>query len=302
MVNTKAERIEKARDSIKKERPDYGHILDLFGKIMVKQSEFFDRTTVKPAVIAEDAVRVKLEKNTSLLDRKDFEIDISSASRLFRELCVILKAEDQKLADEIRKIEDALEKDDLPLGEIFQSVLANDDRVSELAEELSLDRDVIFVLATASMKPSLEATASQVEAMVGDGSWSGRCCPICGSSPSMSELSKASPSGGEGATSEGAERILHCSFCGNEWRTTRLGCVFCGNTDAESLRYLYAEGDEGHRIDVCEKCKNYMKTVDSRHLSREIVLPLEDIGTLHLDIIAEEEGYKREAWFMPFSI
>ena len=64
------------------------------------------------------------------------------------------------------------------------------------------------------------------------------------------------------------------------------------------MKYLYAEEEKGYRIDVCDKCKKYIKTVDSREITREVILPVEDIATLHLDIIAEEEGYKREAWLI----
>jgi FdhE protein len=82
----------------------------------------------------------------------------------------------------------------------------------------------------------------------------------------------------------------------------RLGCLFCDNSDQELMEYLYTEEEKGYRIDVCKKCKKYIKTVDTREISHAIVPPLDDIATMHLDIIAEEEGYKREAWFMPYGI
>ena len=157
----------------------------------------------------------------------------------------------------------------------------------------------MLTLVMASLKPSLEATAAHVADMLEDAPWSGLGCPVCGSSQAISELRKPKQNGSKD-TAEGAERILHCSFCGSEWRATRLGCTFCHNTDSESLRYLYIEDDEGYRIDVCEECKKYIKTVDSRVVSHEVVPAVEDMATLHLDIIAEEEGYKREAWFMPY--
>ena len=43
-------------DSIKKERPDYGQILDLFSEILVKQSESLDRTPARPTVAAVEEV------------------------------------------------------------------------------------------------------------------------------------------------------------------------------------------------------------------------------------------------------
>ena len=301
-MNTEVERIQKAIDIAKKNRPKYGQILDLFGKIMIKQAQSLDGIKVKPAVIKKDEARTKLRKGMPLLSREDFQIDTPSASRLFKELCKSLKSENQKLKDEIGKIESALEKGDLTLEEIFQSILKGGGRISELAETLLLDRDIMLMLATASVKPSLEAIASRVRDMVEGGSWSKHYCPVCGSSPAMSELRQLSSEGVEDTTTEGAERILYCSFCGTEWRAMRLGCAFCGNTDAESLRYFYTEDEKGYRIDVCEKCKKYIKTVDSREISHEIVFPMEDISTMHLDIIAEEEGYKREAWLMPHGI
>jgi FdhE protein len=296
-----AETIQRAIDAIKKDRPGYEHILDLYGKIMIKQSEFLGRTKVEPVIIAKDAALARLKRGTPLLGREDFRVDVSSASQLFRRLCDILKSESEKSSDEIGKIESSLEKGALILEEVFQSALADGSRISELAEELSLDRDITLLLVTASIKPSLEAVASYVREVVEDASWSGHCCPVCGSSQAISELRESRQASVESTITEVAERVLHCSFCGNEWQTARLGCTFCGNTDTESLRYLYAEGENGYRIDTCEKCKKYIKTVDSKEISREIVPTVEDIATLHLDIIAEQEGYKREAWFLMFS-
>ena len=292
------EKVQRAIDANKKKHPNYGQILDLFGKIVIKQSEFSSKTKVEPVVIAKDVAQAKLKQGKPVLSKGDFQVDVSSASELFGELCNILRSENRELSDEIAKIESSLEKGDLTLKKIFQDVLMDRREILRLAEDLSLDKEIMLTLATASLTPSLAAAASYVRDLLDDASWSGHCCPVCGSSQAISELRK--PKQDDNATTEGAERILHCSLCGSEWRTTRLGCTFCGNTDAESLRYLYIEGEDGYRIDVCEKCKKYIKTVDSSAISHEVVPAVEDMATLHLDIIAEEEGYKREAWFMPY--
>lgn len=293
------EKIQRAIDANKKERPDYEQILDLFGKILIKQSEFSSKAKVKSIAIAKDVAQAKLEKGTPALRKEDFPVDVSNASELFRELCGILGSENRKLSHEVAKIEDSLEKRELILKEIFHGVLKAEHQLLKQLDELSLDKDVMLTLIMASLKPSLEATAAHMADILEDASWSGLGCPVCGSSQAISELRKPKQNGGKDTT-EGAERILHCSFCGSEWRAARLGCTFCGNADAESLRYLYIEGDDGYRIDVCEECKKYIKTVDSSAISHEVVPAVEDMATLHLDIIAEEEGYKREAWLMPY--
>ena len=72
-----------------------------------------------------------------------------------------------------------------------------------------------------------------------------------------------------------------------------MKCPFCENNDHEKLHYFYAEGQETYRVDLCNNCKQYIKTVDSRKLDYEPDLNLEDIVTVHLDILALEKGFKR---------
>jgi FdhE protein len=301
-MGMEADKINKAVDANKKEYPGYEGILDLFGRIMIKQSEFSSKTKIEALAIAEEEAHAKLKKGIPVLSKGDFQVDVCGAYELFQQLCSILKSQNKDLSDKVARIEASLKERKIMLKEIFEDILTDGHGMPKLPAELSLDKDAMFILATASLKPSLEANASYVSSMLGSLSWSGHCCPVCGSSQAISELRKSRRSDTKDVVDEGAERILHCSFCGTEWRTARIGCTFCGNVDSESLIYLYIEGDNGHRIDVCEKCKNYIKTVDSNVITHEVVPAVEDIATLHLDIIAEEEGYKRKEWFMPYRV
>jgi FdhE protein len=72
----------------------------------------------------------------------------------------------------------------------------------------------------------------------------------------------------------------------------RIRCPFCGNEDQQELAYFTVEDDERYRVDVCNACKRYIKMVDFRE-SKEIPnLDVEDIATLHLDMLANDEGYE----------
>jgi FdhE protein len=42
---------------------------------------------------------------------------------------------------------------------------------------------------------------------------------------------------------------------------------------------------------VCDNCKKYIKTLDTRKVERLIYPPLEQISTIHLDIKAQEMGF-----------
>jgi len=68
-------------------------------------------------------------------------------------------------------------------------------------------------------------------------------------------------------------------------------CPFCGNEEQQTLSYFTVEGDERYRVDVCDVCKHYIKTLDFRNAGEEAILDVEDVATLHLDMLAHEEGY-----------
>jgi FdhE protein len=91
---------------------------------------------------------------------------------------------------------------------------------------------------------------------------------------------------------EWGERFLLCSFCGHKWSSRRLYCTFCDNTDSITLNYIYSDEEKEYRVDLCDKCKKYIKTIDTRKTERIIYPPLEQVATLHLDTKAKEMRYE----------
>jgi len=75
----------------------------------------------------------------------------------------------------------------------------------------------------------------------------------------------------------------------------RLACACCGTPDRQALGVLRLEDADARWIETCERCKGYIKTVDERKLpDGETVVPVvEEAATLHLDLLAEREGYIR---------
>jgi FdhE protein len=110
--------------------------------------------------------------------------------------------------------------------------------------------------------------------------WDKGYCPLCGSQPDMARFNKK------------GKRQLHCELCGQEWTFARIGCSFCNNREQEDLGYLEAEGEEGLRIYYCKSCSRYIKTIDSRAFEEIAPLELESLATLHLDVIAQKNGFK----------
>jgi len=108
-------------------------------------------------------------------------------------------------------------------------------------------------------------------------------CPFCGEKPQVGVLR------GEG---DGAKRSLICSLCATEWDFRRLLCPGCGEERPEKLPVYTAEEFPYVRIEACDSCRRYVKTVD---LSRNgLAVPVVDeLATVSLNLWAEEQGYTK---------
>ena len=199
---------------------------------------------------------------------------------LFQTLCQIGKDANPHMAEQARKIEEVLNNRRFDLREVIKKGI-EEQRFEQIADEFGLDKRIFLFFIEESTRPSVEVAREQLRTEVDPETWLKGHCPICGSFPSLSLLKE-----------ETGKRYLLCSFCGFQWRIDRLICPFCSNKEQDSLRYLYAEGEEAYRIDLCEKCHQYIKTIDLRKLEESDPC-LEDLATLHLDILVSKKGYKR---------
>ena len=113
---------------------------------------------------------------------------------------------------------------------------------------------------------------------------SGRC-PACGAPPSISF--RKSMSG-----SDGAARFLGCGLCGTEWQTNRIRCPSCGETDPQRLPGWQSETHPAARVEACETCHRYVKSVDLT-LDARAVPEVDELRSLSLDLWAVDRGYVR---------
>jgi FdhE protein len=285
-MDSDAKKLKKRIAAIKKAHPNYQGILDLFEKLFLEQLKIKAEVDFRPVEINEDRAKIRAKEGFPMLSRGDFSINPSLATRLFRSLCRIAKRENEKLRVEVEKITTALRQKKIDLEACLMKAVEGDQNyLSRVAADVGIDQGVMNFLLHTTIKPFVEVVASHLKDTVDEDLWDKGYCPTCGSQPLMGEL-----------RGEEGKRIWTCSFCGNRWKGKRLMCPFCENTDHRTLRYFYTEKEKAYRIDICDKCKRYIKTVDSRQLDDEIFLPVEDIGTLHLDILAAEKGFRRETF------
>ena len=108
-------------------------------------------------------------------------------------------------------------------------------------------------------------------------------CPLCHGWPVVSVLRTVGDTPGL--------RYLHCGFCASEWPYPRIQCIQCGS--GEHIAYHAIEGaDPAIQAETCDACHVYLKRID-RDKSPGADPLADDIATLSLDVLLNEQGYQR---------
>lgn len=277
-----SDQITKAVDDILKVMPDYSKLLDLNKKIFIAQEDSRQKTTTEPISIRENVLKSKIQEQFPLINIEEFKINIEAAGRLFSEICRIVKDDDSELSEPAVLLMQAVDDGKVDFELLFKAFLNEDESYFDTASsELQIGKEILAYFVYNSAKPSLNVCASGLSVHLDKNTeWHRGGCPICGSPPALSLFE------------EDGKRFFCCSFCWHKWRTRRIFCYNCENTDHETLHYYTFEGSEGYRVDVCDKCKKYIKTIDCRVLGRFVYPPLEYISTQHLDLGIREKGFK----------
>jgi FdhE protein len=272
--------LKKRIEQLKKKRPGYKEILDFYQKVKIEQEKIKSSLRTEPIQLKKEWKDLLKREGFPLIEKRDFPLDIQSSITLFHFLCQVGKEANPHMAEQVRKIEEIPDKQKVDLKKLFRKGF-EEKRVEEIADEHKLDKKIMLFFVRESIKPSIQVGVEKLSNEIDPKTWLKGYCPVCGSLPCLALLKE-----------EVGKRYLLCSYCGYEWRIERLFCPFCNNKEQESLHYFYGEGEEAHRIDLCDKCHQYIKTIDLRKIE-EIDPALEDLATLHLDILASQKGYKR---------
>jgi len=268
----------KTIDGYKHMRPHYGELLDILEEVLILREEYRRKITGDVFHVDESLVEKKLAGGLPLVDFPEGTFDLKEPREYFIALLEIAQKRDLEETDEIiRKINTG----DLDYGAMVREsfILQQDMEVSDESEEGVFD--LLGFLVEESLRPALEVLSEKYRGIITESQWAEGYCPICGREPKISEF-----------RGEGGKRFLFCGQCGFEWQFKRVRCPFCGNEDQQTLAYFTIEDEEKYRVDVCNVCNKYIKVVDFRKMEKTPNLDIEDIATLHLDILADEEGYE----------
>jgi FdhE protein len=106
-------------------------------------------------------------------------------------------------------------------------------------------------------------------------------CPFCSGKPVVGVLR---PEG------DGAKRSLICSMCATEWAYGRIICPACGEQAVEKLAIYTASQFDYVRVEACDTCRCYIKTVDLTKNGHAVPI-VDELATMPLNLWAQQTGY-----------
>lgn len=221
-----------------------------------------------------------LDGQVPLLNYVDLRLNREKVSEAFHEVCRVVSGNRPQLKDDLTQIKKVLAAYEKGIRSLLEKAIWQDDEfLADFAAKNHLNGELLALVLYNVAKPFVTGYARSLKAYVETGGWQQNHCPVCSRKPALAVR-----------TADNNRRQLQCSFCDTRWAYKNLKCPHCLNEDHKTMRYFSVEDDEIYLVQVCEKCRGYIKTVNEANLAQNEVALLTDVKTLHLDIIAEREG------------
>jgi FdhE protein len=138
-------------------------------------------------------------------------------------------------------------------------------------------------LSRALLRPYLEVLAGL--GIAPDRSPRAGNCPFCGGAPWIAARRSAE-------AGDGAARFLGCSLCGGEWLFARIRCPSCAEENPERLPAFQSDSYPTVRIEACEGCRRYVKSIDLT-LDGRAIPEVDDLVSLGMDLWIAGQGFER---------
>jgi FdhE protein len=268
---------------IKREKPAYRNLLDFYEKIFIAKEEFYQSLKALPIVFDSQGVQTKFKAGSPVLDKNTIELDTEALEEFFWKLLLISR--EKNPANGTRLIS-FIKEGKLEIRKTLREMWGGNLNPHEWKKEDMGDPMLLYFLLTESFKPLYEYVAESLRELIEINLWGKGYCPVCGETPAISAI-----------LGEKWTRILFCVYCGTEWPFPFFMCPFCGNEEEKGITYLYVENEKQYRLEVCKSCQKYLKAVDLELIGASVPLDVENVATLHLDILAQREGYGRSAHY-----
>jgi FdhE protein len=225
----------------------------------------------------------KLARGVPVLSAEPIPVPAATLTPVLLKLCEELAA--GGAGDAAKHVHEIIAEGRLDAGSLLTASLNRDqDSIRTGAIHRGLAPDLVWLVAELAISPFVHAL--QLSLFANDElsdalrAWNHGYCPACGSWPALAEV-------------VGGHRTLRCSFCATAWELNTYACIYCGENGDRFVTAAPNEERKDRRVELCQACGSYLKTVDVPELSPFPLLAVADLETMELDVAAMEHGYAR---------
>ena len=253
-------------------------------RVTVDSAEMIEHGRLPRLSLPPRYLAAKLAHGVPAIAREPIPIPVAALQPALSRLChELARGGAGEAADHLRS---ALAEGLIDAASLLTASLSrNQQAIRACALHQGLSPDLLWLVAELAVSPyanllqrTLLGSGSDPGLSAALNAWSHGYCPGCGSWPALAEVMSG-------------RRLLRCSFCALAWELTAGGCVHCG--EAERFAAITEARDGDRRLELCDACQTYLKTLDVASLSPFPLVAVSDLDTMDLDVAAMQRGYGR---------
>lgn len=234
------------------------------------QNKWMDKLTVELA-------EKEYNNQAPILSEVEFQGDLTEYREFLFELIDYLQNKKPNLEAQLNILREQLNSD-IHKKWLQETIRMNDFYFGTFAEENQVEEWLVIFLAEGCARVYMRSAVKQLENQLTHSKVKS-CCPACGEPPRLAIVGK-----------KGGKELL-CPRCHHTWDEKKISCAYCETDDHDQIVILKPEGQEREEIHACKSCNGYTKVIDTRAMFKKDYPEIIDLKTIHLDYIAQEEGY-----------
>jgi FdhE protein len=279
--NTETSVMDQILDRAIEQNPHSKELLKAFGPIIARQRQLVNSINL-PKLDYSSIDKVKLRAGVSVIEQINLFAPDDPLTEIALSLTEAVKEALPKLAGELDRLSDLIQKDKLCLADYFATQPGDENKtMARWGNDLKISPSNMSFLLSLIERVLLERRAREATAALGEFAWEKGYCPVCGDFPSIALIEE-----------EGGKRFLHCSSCGQEWRYTRVICPYCEKEAPKEMDYFYVENKTQESAFVCDQCKKYLVTLYRAGRLHVRDMDISAIALVHMDMIMQDKGYE----------
>jgi FdhE protein len=236
------------------------------------------KKSINPEAIIPNLDKAAMSAGVPAAALTSINFEISLFLQWIEEISVLLSKSNPELETKLAGVRTLLNEETV-IRWIDEAFSFNSVYFASFAQENGIDEWIPQFLAETALRPYLQLTAEKIQHEITH-AIPGAGCPVCGEPARLAVLE------------DEGKKVMTCPRCLSHWNAKRIECAHCGNDDHNTIQFITIEGDPSSQIQVCEKCTGYIKVIDTRQYLSKPSAAMLDLNTIHLDFIAQEQGYQ----------